>query len=99
MNTKQFYKKIKGKIALVDFIAPWCSPCRAMENILQEIRVDYQGRAMVLDIDIDSQKSLATDLMVQSIPTLILFKDGKEMNRLIGIQPKSIIEQSLDQIV
>ncbi len=97
MKTEQFYKKIKGGTVLVDFTAAWCRPCRAMEPILKKVRRGYKGKVMVLDIDIDSQKILATNLMVQSIPTLIIFKNGREIKRLVGIQAKSIIEQSLDQ--
>lgn len=99
MNAEQFQASIKGKTVLADFSAAWCGPCRAMETIIKEISTDYEGKATVIEINIDSQKRLATDFMVQSIPTLIIFKDGREMKRLVGIQSKSTIEENLDTVL
>ncbi len=99
MNIEQFQASIKGKTVLADFSAPWCGPCRVMEPIIKEIINDYKGKATVLEIDIDSQKRLATDFMVQSIPTLILFKDGQEIKRMVGIQSKSAIERNLNKVL
>ncbi len=98
MNKEEFQAGIKGKTVLVDFSAAWCRPCRLMEPIINEIMLEYQGKSTILKIDIDSQKDLATELMVQSIPTFIIFKDGKEMKRLVGVQSKSTIEKNLDKI-
>lgn len=70
-----------------------------MEPIIKEIANDYKGKATILEMDIDSQKRLATAFMVQSIPTLIIFKDGQEMKRLVGIQSKSTIEQKLNKVL
>ncbi len=99
MNIEQFFASIKGKTVLVDFSAPWCGPCRLMEPIIKEMTAKFQDKATFLEINIDSQKSLATNLMVQSIPTLIIFKNGKEMKRLVGLQSKAVIENSLNKIL
>ena len=72
MNKEQFQTNIKDKKVLVDFGASWCGPCRAMEPIIKELAVKYEGKVTILEIDIDSQKDLATDYMIQSIPTFIL---------------------------
>jgi len=96
MNITQFQSSLKNKVVLVDFGATWCGPCKAMEPIIKEMKKKYDGRATILEIDIDAQKSLATDCMVQSIPTLILFSDGREVKRLVGLQPAATIEQSLN---
>jgi len=97
MNIKQFQSSLKDKVVLVDFGATWCGPCKAMEPIINDMKKKYEGRATILEINIDTQKSLATDYMVQSIPTLILFKDSQEVKRLVGLQPVAIIEQSLNE--
>ncbi len=99
MDIEQFYASIKGKTVLVDFSAPWCGPCQLMEPIIKEMTDKFQGKATFLEINIDSQKSLATDFMVQSIPTLIIFKDGKEMKRLVGLQSKAVIEKNLNEVL
>jgi thioredoxin len=97
MDMKQFQLSLKDKVVLVDFGATWCGPCKAMEPIIKEMIKKYDGRATILEINIDDQRGLATDYMVQSIPTLILFKDGQEVKRLVGLQPVATIEQSLNE--
>ena len=97
MDKKQFQSSFKKKVVLVDFGATWCGPCKAMEPIIKDMKKKYEGRAAILEINIDEQKSLATDYMVQSIPTLILFSDGQEVKRLVGLQPAATIEQSLNE--
>jgi thioredoxin 1 len=99
MNKEQFQADLKGKTVLVDFKASWCSPCRAMAPIIREIMDEFADRAVILEMDIDFQKSLATDYMVQSIPTLILFKDGVEVKRLVGLQPKETIANCLNAVL
>ncbi len=97
MDIKQFQSSLKDKVVLVDFGATWCGPCKAMEPIIKDMKKKYEGLATILEINIDDQRSLATDYMVQSIPTLILFKDGQEVKRLVGLQPTAAIEQSLNE--
>lgn len=94
---KQFQLSLKNKVVLVDFGATWCGPCKAMEPIIKEMIKKYEGRATILEINIDDQRALATDYMVQSIPTLILFTDGQEVKRFVGLQPVATIEQSLNE--
>jgi len=97
MDMKQFQSSLKNKIVLVDFGATWCGPCKAMEPIIKDMIKKYEGRATILEIDIDDQRTLATDYMVQSIPTLIIFNDGQEVKRLVGLQPVATIEKNLNE--
>jgi thioredoxin 1 len=96
MNTNQFSKSLEMGITLVDFNASWCAPCRAQEPVIKRLAKTYQDRIDILEINIDQHGELATKYRVQSIPTLILFKDGKEMKRFVGLQSESFIVQSLD---
>ncbi|MBA3008974.1 MAG: thioredoxin [Proteobacteria bacterium] len=97
MDMKQFQFSLKNKVVLVDFGATWCGPCKSMEPIITDMIKKYKGRATIFKINIDDQKSLATDYMVQSIPTLILFSDGREVKRLVGLQSAANIEKSLNE--
>jgi len=99
MDTKQFQSSLKGKTVLADFSASWCGPCKAMEPVIREMVNKYEGKATIMEIDIDTQRTLATDYMVQSIPTLIIFRDGREVRRLVGVQSEEVLEQSLNDVL
>lgn len=99
MDKATFQSSLKGKIVLADFSADWCAPCRALAPVVKELAQAYNGRATVIELNIDSEKELATDFMVHSIPTLILFKDGEEKKRFVGLQSKSAIEDGLDALL
>ena len=92
-------KKIKTGITLLDFTADWCAPCKAQKPMIENIISTYENRVSVIEINIDEQREIATRYMVQSIPTLIIFKNGKEMRRFVGIQSETNIAKNLDQFI
>jgi thioredoxin len=96
MSMEQLKKTLKNGIALVDFNADWCAPCRAQKPIIESLIHGYQNRVNIIEIDIDKHRTLATKYRVQSIPTLIVFKDGKEIKRFVGLQSENAIVKSLD---
>jgi len=96
MGIDQFQETIDKGVTLVDFNASWCAPCKAQEPIIKKLMNIYQNRAVIIAINIDDNRTLATKYMVQSIPTLILFKNGKEIKRFVGLQSEITIAKSLD---
>jgi thioredoxin 2 len=84
---------------LVDMWAPWCGPCRAIAPILDELAVDLAGRLKIAKLNIDTNPATADRFRIQSIPAMLLFKDGEEIDRIIGAMPKSDIRQRLDRFL
>ena len=81
--------------ALVDFWAPWCGPCRMVAPIVEDLARDYHGRAMIAKINTDENVQVAGRLGIMGIPTLIVFKDGKEVDRVIGYASRRELECKL----
>jgi len=84
-----------NRFALVDFWATWCGPCRALAPIIEELAQEYQGNVLVAKLDVDESPHSAEKFNVYSIPTLIVFKDGQEVDRLVGVCPKTHITEAL----
>ena len=78
--------------AIVDFWAPWCGPCRAIGPMVEDLAAEYKGRVKVAKLNIDESPRTAEKYGVRSIPTLMLFKDGKLLDTLIGLVPKDKLE-------
>lgn len=83
-------------VMLVDFSAPWCGPCKSQKPVLKEIEALYKDRAGVTEINIDDNRDLAAGMGIQSIPTLIVFKDGREIKRFVGLQSRSALSKAID---
>lgn len=84
---------------LVDLWAAWCGPCRQIAPLIEEIAGEYEGRAKVVKIDMDQNRELAQQLEVQAIPTLLFFKGGEEVDRIVGVKPKPELTGRLDSLV
>ena len=84
---------------LVDVGANWCGPCRLIDPIVKELAVDYAGRLKVGKLDFDTSHSSAVRYGIQSLPTLLLFKDGNVVDRLVGAVPKQRLVDSIEEIL
>lgn len=82
---------------LVDFWAEWCGPCRQIAPMVEELAKDYEGRAVVGKVDIDSQGEIASQFGITSIPTLIVFKGGQPVEAQVGGAPKSRLAAMIDK--
>jgi thioredoxin 1 len=84
---------------LVDFWATWCGPCRMLTPIIEELATDYAGKVKVGKLNTDENAATAGEWGIMSIPTVILFKDGKPVDQLIGVAAKDVIAKKLDKLL
>ncbi len=84
-------------LAVVDFWAPWCGPCRMVGPVLDELAGEYAGKAKVVKVDVDNNQSLAHKYGVRSIPLILFFKDGKVVDQVLGAVPKAQLAAKFQQ--
>lgn len=96
LNLESFEKEVLNSEipVLVDFYADWCGPCKMMAPIIEELAQELKGKAKIGKINVDQNQELAMKYRVMSIPTLVIFKDGKEFKRFVGVtDKKELLEQ------
>lgn len=99
LTGSEFDSEVQTGATLVDFWAPWCAPCRAQIPVLENVAGKLGGKAKVAKVNVDSELGLAQRFGVQSIPTIILFKDGKIVQHFVGVQPESRLLQAVEAAV
>jgi len=86
----------EGKLMMVDFWAAWCGPCRMLGPVIEDLAAKYEGKVVVGKVNVDEQQALAIRYGVMSIPTVIFLKDGKEIDRKVGVMPPAEFTKVLD---
>ena len=87
------------KPVIVDFWATWCMPCKMIAPIMEQLKSEYKGRCKVAKLNIDDAMAVATKFSVMNIPTIILFKDGKEFTRIVGVASKDNISEKIEEML
>jgi thioredoxin 1 len=94
-----FHSTISDGVILVDFSAEWCGPCRMLEPVLDSLATELQGKVVIAQIDVDQAPKVTTSFQITSVPTLILFKQGKEANRIVGLKDLETLKKIILQAV
>ncbi len=84
-------------LAMVDFWATWCAPCRMIAPIVEQLATDHEGKVKVAKLDVDSNQQTAMKFNVRSIPTILFFKDGKLVDQVVGAVPRTALEAKIEQ--
>lgn len=98
LTAQNFGKEIQTGVTLVDFWASWCMPCKMMAPILNEVAEETDGKARVAKLNIEQHQRIANQYKVKSIPTMILFRNGKEIDRIIGVKTKDVLVNKIERL-
>lgn len=96
VNSNEFKNEISEGIVLVDFFATWCGPCKMLGPVLEDLGKELEGKAKIIKVDIDQSGDLADEFRISSVPTMILFKDNKIVDTMVGFLPKERIKQVIE---
>lgn len=94
-----FNDTVSQGVSLLDFWAPWCGPCKMQLPIVEELAEEMKGKATIAKVNVDEEPELASQFGVMSIPTLILFKDGQPVDKLVGLQSKAALQSKIQNLV
>lgn len=90
--------KTSGSV-MVDFWAVWCGPCQAIAPVIDELSVEYQGKLKVLKLNTDENPDIASQYQIMGIPTLLFFKDGKQVDKIVGAASKKNLKDKIDKVI
>jgi len=99
VSTKEFFRNIQDGMTLIFFSAPWCAPCHLQEPILREIAARFKGKTSINAVNVDQSPEIARNLGIQIVPTSILFKKGKEIERFIGLQSEGKFSDAIERLI
>ncbi|EPD54238.1 thioredoxin [Paenisporosarcina sp. HGH0030] len=94
---QSFSSEISDGLVLVDFWAPWCGPCKMIAPVLEELDADMNGKVKIVKVDVDENQETASNFGIMSIPTLVLFKDGQPVDKVVGFNPKEALAELVNK--
>ncbi len=97
--TSSNFDQVKEGVALVDFWAPWCGPCRMLAPVIDELASEFEGKAKICKVNTDEEQDLAVQYGVRSIPTMLFFKNGELVGQMIGAQSKQTISEKIKSLL
>lgn len=97
LNDKNFQQQIGNRLVLVDFWASWCVPCKMMTPVLNDLAEELEGKAVIGKLNVEQYQQLAVKYNVRNIPTMVLFQDGNEALRMIGMKSKNFLKKQIEQ--
>ena len=99
LTEENFEATVNKGVALVDFWAPWCGPCRMIAPVIEELAEDFDGKAAICKVNTDEQAELSTKFGVRSIPTILLMKDGEVVETMVGASSKQAFADKLNALL
>ena len=101
LNDNTFLHKISGKIALVDFWAEWCQPCKIQAPIVNELADEFaeNKKVAICSLNVEQNQKIAAKYQIRNIPTIIIFKNGKEVQRIVGLKPKTYLKKQIERFI
>ena len=99
LTAANFDETIKEGVSLVDFWAPWCGPCRMIAPVIEELAESFDGKAKVCKVNTDEEQDVAVRFGIRSIPTILFFKDGEQVDQMVGAASKQAFEEKLNSLL
>lgn len=96
LTSQEFEKEILNGVTVIDFFATWCGPCKMLAPTFEKLAEEYEGKAKFFKIDIDKEMEIARELSIMSVPTIMIYKDGKDVDKIVGVATEDILKNKID---